>query len=525
MGDTDPTEIVVEQGGIQSVDSPVVIVNLFRGVTDPGGATGAVDAATDGAISHLISTGDLEGKHEETAVLHPRDASFDRVIVVGLGEREEFTLQRAREASAVAARKARSLGVDEAHTIVHGAGVGGFDASEAAQALAEGALLGLYRFRRYKTEHEGDGDDASDDEGDGSKTLDRLVVVEFDEGKLDAVREGVTRGRTVAGSVNVARDLAAWSGDDAAPTHLAEEATRIADEVGLGVKVLDETDLEEGGFGGILGVARGSAKPPRLVVLEHNADRARELPTIVLAGKGVTFDTGGISIKSSKNMERMRHDKSAAAAVVGTLRAAGLMDLPLHVVGLMPFAENMPGSNAVKPGDVLTSYGGKTIEVINTDAEGRLLLADTLGYADGFDPDVVVDLATLTGSVTYALGDQAGGLMGPDEHAWLLERIEDAGEATGERVWRLPFYDAYDSQLESEYADVKNTGGHPGATIAGRFLHHFVGDWPWAHLDIANVSYPKGGSGKGYNKTLNKGPTYGTGVRLMLHVLEHWEEG
>jgi leucyl aminopeptidase len=505
-------DVTVEQGDVTAVTSEAIVVNLFEGVDDPGGATEAVDDATDGAVQALVDRGDFEGGLEETATVYPDDAPFDRVVLVGLGEADDLTLDRVRRAAAAAAREARGLDVASFHTIVHGAGAGGLGKEAAAQAVAEGSALALYEFDRYESE---------DDEDDAGADLEEVVVVERSESSLEAVEAGVDRGQVVAESTNYTRDLATTSGDDADPAEFARRARELAAETDLTVDVLDEAALEDGGFGGILGVARGSAREPRLVRLEH--DPGGEAPTVVLAGKGVTFDTGGISIKPSSGMDDMRYDKSAACTVYGVLRAAALLDVDVHVVGLTPWAENMPGGAAIKPGDVLDPYGGTTIEVLNTDAEGRLLLADTLAYADELDPDAVVDLATLTGSIGVALGDQASGLMGTDED--LMEAIEEAAEATRERVWRLPFYDEYDEQLASDVADVQNVGGKKaGAITAGKFLDRHTGDYPWAHLDIAGTAFQTGG-GPEYNPAYSPADATGAGVRLLVRLLRDWDEG
>lgn len=499
--------VTVEQGFIQEVEADAVVVNLFKGVTQPGGATGAVDGALEGAIADLIAGGDFKGKLGETAVLYTRGAMpAPRVIIVGLGKSGDFDLEGVRKAAAAAAKRAKALGVARLATIVHGAGIGGIEPREAAQATVEGTLLAAYQFEELKTQaHE-------DEETD----LAELTIVEASAGKVDVIRAGAEVGETVSRAAMLARDLGNRPGNVATPRHLAEAAENIAAETGLRCEVFDEDRMHELGMGAVLGVARGSEEPARFIVLQHNAGRD-DLDTVVLVGKGLTFDTGGISIKSSDGMENMKFDMMGGAAVLGAMQAVGELDLPLHVVGLVPATENMPGGAADKPGDVLRALNGKTIEVINTDAEGRLILADGLSYAQQFHPDVVIDLATLTGSAMVALGRYAAGLFSNDDA--LVERFRAAAGASGERVWHLPLYDEHKEEVKSNVTDVKNVGQgrYGGASIGAAFLSNFVGDYAWVHLDIAPVGWADD-DGSDY---VPKGAT-GYGVRLLVRFLQDW---
>ncbi|HHX64388.1 MAG TPA: leucyl aminopeptidase [Chloroflexi bacterium] len=494
-------EIRVETGAIQDVTSDLIVVNLFRGVDRPGGATGAVDAALDGAISELIQGGDFQGKAEEIAVLYTRGAiPARRVLVAGLGERDRFNVDVLRRVSAAVAREVRRLRVTRYYSIVHGAGVGGLGIEEAVQAIVEGAILGTYDFVEHKTERK-----------DPPPDLETLTLVLFDEGERDAAERGALAGRSVGEAVCMARDLANRPGNYMTPTMLAETAEQMAGEMGLSVEVLGESEMAELGMGALLGVAQGSAEEARFIILEHNARRS-ELPTFVVVGKGLTFDSGGISIKPGQGMEQMKFDMSGAAATLGILRAVAELELSLHVVGLIPATENLPDGRAYKPGDVLKSMSGLTIEVVNTDAEGRLILADVLHYARRYQPRAVVDMATLTGACVIALGHVAAGLMGNDSD--LLAALKSAAERSGEKVWELPLYDEYAEQIESDVADVKNVGGRPAGTItAGHFLKKFAADYPWAHLDIAGTAWAD--NTKGYQV---KGAT-GYGVRLLVEWL------
>ncbi len=491
-------------GSIQEQAAQAIVVNLFEGVTEPGGATGAVDAALNGAIRALIEGGDFRGKRNEVAVLYPGDAlPAQRVLVVGLGKEEKFTLDVVRQAAATAAKRARELGVTALHTVVHGGGVGGIDPERAAEAVVEGTLLGLYRFHELKTELE-----------DVRPDVETLTLVEFDADKVPALEAGARAGQALAESTLLARDLINRPGNVATPAHIAAVAQRMADEVGLRCRVMEKPEMEELGMGALLSVNQGGGEPAKMVILEHNADRD-DLPTVTLVGKGITFDSGGISIKPHTGMKAMKGDMGGAAAVIGALRAVALLDLPLHVVGLTPLTENMPDAHASKPGDVVTSLKGLTVEIISTDAEGRMILADALTYAEEFAPDAILDIATLTGSKVIALGDHAAAGMGDDD---LIERLRAAGDATYERVWPLPLFEEYGKQLESDVADCQHTGGRAGGAItAGYFLSKFPpDDVPWAHLDIAGLALtdkekayvPKGGTG--------------FGVRLFVELLRNW---
>ncbi len=494
-------DVYVRQGNILEVETDALVVNLFKGVTRPGGATGAVDKALDHAISELIRQGDLDGSLGQVAVLYPRGAiPAKRVLIVGLGEAEKFDLEAARRAAAAAAKKARALKAQSLTTIVHGAGVGGLDPRDAAQAVVEGTLLALYTFPKYQQKAE-----------ETPSLPSSLTIVEFDAAKVPALEEGARVGRIVAESVAFTRNLVMEPPNIATPAELARRAREMAEEVGLHVEVLTDPQLEELGMGLILGVGQGSANRPHLVVLEHNRGR-EDLPTVVLVGKGITFDTGGISLKRSQDMWRMKHDMAGAAAVLGAMRAIALLDLPLHVVSLTPFVENMPDGRAYRPADVLRNVNGKTVEVINTDAEGRLILADALGYAARYTPDAVVDLATLTGSQGIALGDLAAALFSNDDT--LAQELMAVAPRVGERVWRMPLWDEYKEALRSDVAEVKNAGSRTGSLPnSAKFLEHFTEGYPWAHLDIASLVWVD--TPKDYRP---KGAT-GYGVRLLVEWL------
>lgn len=490
-------QLRVVAGDIAQSDAGCVVVNLFEGVTHPGGGTGAVDRALDGAISALIAQGDLRGKYGEL-VLFPTFGRIPapRVLVAGLGKPGEFTIDRVRDLSADIARRLRAARIETFATITHGAGIAGLDPRACAQAIAEGVVLGLYRFRQHKRPEE----DAAE--------VREVVLVEHDATKVDALQAGVDAGVVLAEAQNFARDLANEPGNVLTPTEFAHRAQSLAAAVGLEWEILDRAQMEALGMGALLGVAAGSHQPPKVIVLHY---RHGEGPTLGLVGKGITFDTGGISIKPAAGMEEMKGDMAGGAAVVAAMGAIARLKPRLNVTAVVPATENMPGGGAIRPGDVLRALTGKTIEVINTDAEGRLVLADGIAYARRLGCAPIVDVATLTGAISVALGNVAFGLMGND--ASLNERVRSAARAVGEKAWELPMFEEYREQIKSEVADIKNTGGrNAGSITAAFFLKEFVEDTPWAHLDIAGVDVVERDKG-----TLVKGAS-GIPVRTLARL-------
>jgi len=497
-------QIDVVTGSIQNQPAEAIVVNLFEGADKPKGATGAVDKALNGQIQALIASGDFQGKRNEILVLYPNGAiPAKRVIVVGLGKAEKFTRDVVRQAASSAAQKARDLGVTHLHTILHGAGTGGLAPEQAAEAVVEGTLLGLYRFDELKTKLD-----------DNKPDIATLTLIESDRKRKAAIKSGANIGQIIAESTILARDLINRPGNIATPAHIAQVSQQMAEHVGLRCQILEKAKLEELGMHAFLSVNQGGGEPACMVILEHNGD-CQDLPAIALVGKGVTFDTGGISLKPAENMDAMKSDMGGAAAVIAALRAAALLDLPIRIVGLMPLTENMPDAYATKPGDVVRAANGLTIEIINTDAEGRLILADALTYSGHFKPAAIFDIATLTGGRVVALGNHAAAVMGD---AALIERLHVAGDATYERVWPLPLFEEYAEQIKSDTADVKNVGGRAAsAIIGGVFLSKFVPDGaPWVHIDIAGLS------------TCEKSQTYtpkgatGFGARLLIEMLRNW---
>ncbi|HEX9116913.1 MAG TPA: leucyl aminopeptidase [Anaerolineae bacterium] len=496
-------EIHVKKGSITDEAADLLVVNLFQGVAAPGGATGAVDRALNGALAAVLAAGDFAGKSGETLLLYSQGVlPAPRVLVVGLGDRAKFDLNAVRNAAATAARKARDLGVKTFASIVHGAGAGGLDPRAAGQATIEGSLLGLYRFEGYRSSRP----------QDWKPDPQSLTLVDVNAEALGAIPIGVARAEAIVRGVKLARDMVNEPANHMTPSLVAERATALAEETGLRVAVLGKQEIEALGMGIFLAVARASVQEPRFVILEHNAGRT-ELPTVVLCGKGVTFDSGGISIKPADEMWRMKDDMAGGAAVIAALGVAARLNLPVHAVGLVPLAENLPGGDAQKPGDVFVGMTGKTMEVISTDAEGRMLLADALAYAGRFNPAAVVDIATLTGAQAVALGPEAAGVFCNDED--LAARLLGAAATSGERLWRLPLYDEYAEAIKSQVADVKNSGGRTsGIGTSAKFLEHFTDGYPWAHIDMASMAW-----GDEDRPTRVRGAT-GYGVRLLTQFLE-----
>jgi leucyl aminopeptidase len=483
-------QVTVESGDIARREVACVVVNLFEGVTVPGGATGAVDGALGGMISELIAAGDIRGKRGELTLLH----SFGRipaarVLVAGLGKSGDFTADRARDVSATVARHLRGKRVGEYATIAHGAGIGGMAPDVAAQAVAEGTLLGLYRFDRHKK--------ADDDAGE----LQAVTIVERDQARLATMQQAAQRGAVLAEATAWARDLQNEPANVLTPTEFAARAEAMARDAGLGFHVYDREWAEQQGMGAFLGVAQGSHQPPKFMIATY-AGGVEGRP-LGLVGKGITFDTGGISIKPAQGMEEMKGDMSGGAAVMAAMMAIARLKPKINVTAIVPATENMPGGSATKPGDVLRAMNGKTIEVVNTDAEGRLILADALSYGIAkLDIWPVVDVATLTGAISVALGDVAFGVFANNDA--LVDRLREAAAAAGEKCWQLPMFEEYKELNKSHVADVKNSGGRNAGSIAAAFfLKEFVDDRPWAHLDIAGVDFfdkekgviTRGGSG------------------------------
>jgi len=492
-------EVKVVSGDITKLSLGAIIVNLFEGVKSPGGATGAVDRALGGVITQLITDGEIKGKLNEITLIHSLGKIEPaRVVVAGLGKEKDLDLRRIRGVAAEACRFLRKAGVKRVGTIAHGAGTGGIDSEKAVQAVAEGTILGLYTFRKHQTKESEQGE------------IKELLIVEQDESKLPQMERGCAKGIVLAEATNLARDMANEPANYMTPTDMAEVARKVAQDYGLECQVMERDEMEQMGMGALLGVAQGSRQPPKFIILSYKGDK-RSKSALGFIGKGITFDSGGISIKPSEGMEEMKGDMAGGATVIAAMRALGQLRPKINVTGVIPATENLPSGTALKPGDILRAVNGKSIEIVSTDAEGRLILADALSYARKLGLSPVIDVATLTGACRIALGDFCSGAFGNNEE--LIVKVIKAGEEAGECMWQMPMYEEYKELNKSDVADIKNVGKRWGGAIsAAQFLAEFAEDTPWVHLDIAGTS--QSDKDKAF---LVKGAT-GVGVRTLVNL-------
>ncbi len=488
-------EVKVDSRQFYEIECDAIVVELFEGEKPADGLLAEIDKRSNGVIASLIETGEFTGKSSESAYVHnPGEMKAKRLLLVGAGKQEEFATETVRKLAGAAARtlrgkKARSFALLRRSQLPIG---------ESAQAATEGALIALFEPDKYHT-------------SDKTESHLETMILAAGDGDANDVNRGVERGRIVAEATNFAREVVNEPANVMTPTELARRAEETARNFDLDIDVLDEAQMKDLGMGALLGVAQGSAEPAKLIVLSY-APRAESKETIAIVGKGITFDTGGISIKPSDGMEKMKYDMAGGAATIAAMRAIAQLKPPVNVIGIVPATENMPGGRAQRPGDIVRSMTGKTIEVINTDAEGRLILADAVAYARKLGATKIVDLATLTGAVSIALGDIYVAVMGTDQE-W-LDQIIAAGKKAGEKIWQLPLDKEYREQIKSEIADIKNVGGRKAGTITGAyFIREFVEDTPWAHLDIAGTAWNENGK-----PHLAVGPT-GVGVQTLVNLV------
>jgi len=496
-------KIKLECVSVENCKCDTLIVNEFEGVKHPGGATGAVDKALGGEISKLLASGAINGKLGSTYPIQTYGKiKADEVICVGLGKSADFNLDKVRIVSDAAIKAAKRCRARRVATIIHGAGIGGLDPKLAAQAVAEGSMLGDYKFKGFKTEVE-----------NNEPVIDELVIVDHDPEKIRSIEPSIELAQILVDSTNRARDLVNSPSNKNTPTYLAEYASSMAKEMKMECQVLGRDEIIKKGMDALYSVSRGSKEEPKVIVLKYKGGTG---DTYGLIGKGITFDSGGISLKPSSKLSEMKTDMAGAAIVIEVMRTVAKLKLKVNIIAVIPMTENMPGGNAYKPGDVIGSLSGKTIEVINTDAEGRLILADAISYAKELGAIKLIDIATLTGGVKVALGDVAAGLMGNNDE--LAGKLLKSSEATGEKLWRLPLYEEYKEYLKSDIADIQNTsesGGKASASVGGTFLQKFVGDMPFAHIDIGGTAYIE--KEQAY---LTTGAT-GYGVRLLVNFFNN----
>lgn len=496
-------EIKIQKGMAKKQPCEVLLIFWFEGEKLLEGIVKNIDEAWSGNISKFIEQGDFKGGLFECRIFYTHDQlPAKRILLSGLGKKSEFDLDKWRGASSKAAQFIRDLGLKS--FVFQIERIGDYAITELSEAFITGVILGLYEFREFKTiEHE-----------KVKKINEITIFVDTDE-LLPLVKEAIETGKVISEGVCMARDLVNAPGNKVTPTYLAEKAKQIAKDHDMDLKVFELNEAETMGMGAFVAVAKGSQEPAKFIVLEYNKDKGFD--TVALIGKGITFDSGGISIKPSEKMERMKDDMSGAAAVLATMKISSQLKLPLHLVGIIPATENLPSGKAYKPGDILKTLSGQTVEIISTDAEGRLILSDALSFSLKYKPKAVIDLATLTGACIIALGDYVAGLFGNDER--LIKKVEEASKRTGEKVWRLPLWEDYFEYIKSDVADFKNVGTRAaGAIIGALFLSKFVNKTPWVHLDIAGPAsiekerpyIPKGGTG--------------VGVRLLIQLLREWKE-
>jgi leucyl aminopeptidase len=489
-------QVRVSSDAAASVSAGALVIPVFSDKRLDGAAQD-IDAALGGALADVLSSEEIAGKPNELALVHAKDAPYRRVALIGLGERSSFTPNKLAHFAGTAVR---SLGKRNVATLAFVLPAeAGANVLLSASAIAEGAIAATLDTTTYRSKAE----------KPIAVTEIALLAGSLDSTALDA---GVTRGTVLGEAINHARIMALMPGNDMTPTAMAQRAMDLGEEAGLEVDVLDEARMLEKGMGSLLGVSRGSDEPATLSVMTYRGDPASN-EILALVGKGLTFDSGGISIKPAENMHEMKYDMCGGAGVIAAMYAIGKLKPKLNVIGLIPSSENLPGPRAMKPGDILRAMNGKTIEVINTDAEGRLILADALCYARELGATKLVDCATLTGACVIALGHAASGVMTNDET--FVNRFINLVGDVGERYWRLPLYEDFDEQIKSDIADIKNTGGRwGGAETAGAFLKNFVADVPWIHLDIAGTAYADKGTAY-----ITKGPN-GTPVRAFVALVE-----
>src|SRR5688572_818193 len=486
----------------RDLDTDLLVIPVFE--DDDLADEAGLDEATGGDIAAARARGEFRGKPYDVFVTPLRGWKASRVALIGVGPRKDFSSDKLRRASAAGGLAARQRRVTRV-AIVHRAGTS-VTPDRAAQVMAEGVILANFDGAPYKTTEP------------PRVWLDSVQL--RPGGESAAIEQALERGRVLGESSNLARELCNEPGNNLTPQVFADRATAVAKEAGLKVEVLDEKRIAELKMGLLLGVARGSVEPPRLMVLRHEPKGVSDGPVLGLIGKGVTFDTGGISIKPAENMDRMKDDMSGGAAVLSAMAAISRLQARVRVIGVIPMTENMPGGKAVKPGDILTSAEGKTVEVLNTDAEGRLILGDAMWYARQLGATHLVDVATLTGAVVVALGKTTSGLFGTPD--WWVEQVRRASDRAGDRSWPMPVYDDYKEQLKSEIADFTNTGGRAGGAITGAlFIEEFSGDLPWVHMDIAGTAWAE--EAKPYQPKGATGVAVRTLVELALDA-ESWSK-
>jgi leucyl aminopeptidase len=489
-------EIKATTGDIADIKADAIIIEHFEVLKSPEGAAADIDKKLGGVISTLIKQKDIKGKLNEITLLHSMARlPANKVVVLGLGKKQELTINKVRGAIAEACRYLRGRGVALVASVIIGDGIKKIKTEDAVQAMTEGAVLGLYTFRRYMTKKE-----------NSLGEIKELIIVGRAKKSME---QAITKGEIIAEAANYARDMVNEPGNYMTPTQMASAARQLAKKYGLKIQIFDKDKMKELGMGGLLGVSQGSQQPPKFIILSYKGRQSSEID-LGLVGKGITFDSGGISIKPSESMADMKGDMAGAAAMLATISAIAQLKPAINVTAFVPATENLPSGTALKPGDIIRAVNGKTIEVLNTDAEGRLILADALSYAVKSGSKAIVDAATLTGACQIALGKITSGAFTNNQA--LLDRLITAANEAGEPAWQMPMFDEYKEFIKSDIADIKNIGNrYGGAITAAKFLEEFVGKTPWVHIDFTGDT----DKDKGY---LVKGAT-GVPVRTLVNFV------
>jgi len=495
-------EFSIKSGSPEKQRSACVVIGVYE-ARKLSLAGEMIDRVSNGYLSDIIRRGDMEGKAGTTLLLHNVPNTLcDRVLLVGLGKEREFRENEYRKAMRAAIKTLNETGSMEAVVYITELNVRRRSVEWRIEQAVLVAMESVYRFDKMKSKQE-----------EIRRPLRKLTLSVQRRNEIASCEEAARRGQAVAQGMNLARDLGNLPGNICTPSYLADQAKGLAKTYGIKVEVLEQPELEKLGMGSFLSVAKGSRQPPKLIVLHYSGGGKQSKP-LCLVGKGITFDAGGISLKPAAEMDEMKFDMCGAASVLGTFKALALSQLPLNVVGIIPTCENLPDGAANKPGDIVTSMSGQTIEILNTDAEGRLILCDALTYAERFEPEAVVDIATLTGACVIALGHHASGLFSTSDT--LARELQHAGDEAWDRAWHLPLWDDYQEQLKSNFADMANIGGRAGGSItAACFLSRFAKKYDWAHLDIAGTAWKSGAE---------KGAT-GRPVPLLMHWLTRRAQG
>lgn len=490
-------QIKVEQTTIDQNQTPLLVVGLYENDNDHLNSK-ELDPILHSTIREIISNKEFKAVVGTRLVIPTMGKGpMKKIMLMGLGKKEKFNNEIARIVSAKAAVKVREMEISEFSILPYSNLDEGL-----IEAISEGIALSLYSFNRYKT----------NDSGEESKVKQVTILINTDKNKIQPI---IDRTGLLVNAVNLARDLSNLPPNDCSPSQLASIAVSVGTEYGLKTRIVERYEMESLGLNGIVSVGKGSQNPPKLIILEYHGSTDDRKPYL-LVGKGVTFDTGGISLKDHDKMDEMKFDKSGGCNVVAIMKAVASLKLPINVVGIIPSVENMPSSTSYRPGDIIKMYNGKTVEVLNTDAEGRLILADALSFGiTSYNPKAVIDLATLTGACIIALGTNVAAVMGTNKK--FIDELHQVSDRTGEKIWELPLYEEFNEQIKSSIADIKNIGGRPGGAItAAAFLSNFTHGIPWIHIDIAGTAWTQEGT---FERSYNPKGATGFGIRTLVKLL------